>query len=216
MMKVCKMCDPTKNRWDKPSEQNHPHPVSPALEHALKAHYRDFQGYLVRRVGDQATAEDILQNFCIRVMKSQAQLRDEKSAIGWLYTVLRSVLMDHFRRETVRKRGDACYAQEQIILENDGVEPDEDGAICNCLRGLLPELRPESAELLRRIDFLEEPRKKVGADLAISQENLRVRLHRARLAIGVALKQHCGECCKTEYRDCFCERNCTFSDTSAP
>lgn len=201
--------------WVKPSQRNDLRPISPALEHTMKAHYRDFQRYLQRRVGDQATAEDILQTFCIRVMQSETQLRDEKSAIGWLYTVLRSVLMDHFRKETVRKRGDARYAQETMVLENGHAVTDEDDAICNCLRGLLPELRPEFAELLRRIDFLEEPRKKVGADMAISQENLRVRLYRARLAIGVALKQHCGACCKTEYRDCFCERDCTSPDTSA-
>jgi RNA polymerase sigma-70 factor (ECF subfamily) len=207
------MSGPIKAPRDKPNQNSDLRPVSPALEHALKAHYRDFQGYLVRRVRNKATAEDILQNFCIRVMKSQTQLRDEKNAIGWLYTVLRSVLMDHFRKEAVRKRGDSRYAQEQIVLENDRVEPEENDAICNCLRGLLPELRPEYAELLRRIDFLEEPRTEVGVDMAISQENLRVRLHRARLAIGVALKQHCGACCETEYRDCFCERDCTSAET---
>ena len=186
--------------------------VSPALAHALKAHYTDFQRYLIRRVGDKATAEDILQTFCIRVMQSGTQLRDEASAIGWLYTVLKSVLMDHFRKETVRKSGDARYVQERMVLESDGSGPDDDSAICNCLRGLLPEIRPEYCEILRRVDFLEEPRKKVAAEMGVSQENLRVRLHRARLAIGVALKQHCGACCESEYRDCFCERECTDAD----
>jgi RNA polymerase sigma factor (sigma-70 family) len=189
-------------------------PASPALERALQAHYVDFLRYLVRRVGDQATAEDILQSFCIRVMQSETQLRDEGSAIGWLYTVLRSVLMDHFRGDTVRKRGDARYSREQMVLGGDSVEAEDAGAICNCLRGLLPKLRPEYAELLRRVDFLEEPRKDVAAAMGISQQNLRVRLHRARAAIGVALKQHCGGCCESEFRDCFCDREST--DDAAP
>ncbi len=184
-------------------------PVSPALERALKTHYVDFLRYLMRRVGDQATAEDVLQSFCIRVMQSETQLRDERSAIGWLYTVLRSVLMDHFRGDTVRKRGDARYSREQMVLESDSIEAEDAAGICNCLRGLLPELRPDYAELLRRVDFLEEPRPDVAAEMGISQQNLRVRLHRARSAIGVALKQHCGPCCETEFRDCFCDRDCT-------
>jgi len=186
-----------------------PHPVSPALEQALKAHYTDFLRYLIRRVGDQATAEDILQTFCIRVMRSETQLRDDRSAIGWLYTVLRSVLMDHFRGDSVRKRGDARYSREQMVLQGDHVEVSDEGAICQCLRGLLPELRPDYADLLRRVDFLEEPRNDVAIDMGISQQNLRVRLHRARAAIGIALKQHCGPCCESEFRDCFCERACT-------
>jgi len=206
------LSDPTQIQPDELGPQDDRRPVSPALEFALKAHYSDFRNYLVRRVGDKTTAEDILQTFCIRVMQSGTQLRDEGSAIGWLYTVLKSVLMDHFRKETVRKSGDSRYAQEQMVLEDDSFGPDDDDTICNCLRGLLPELRPEYAEILRRVDFLEEPRKKVAADMDVSQENLRVRLHRARLAIGVALKQHCGACCEAEYRDCFCERECTDSD----
>ncbi|MDA3856887.1 MAG: RNA polymerase sigma factor [Roseovarius sp.] len=203
------MCDLAKTARATRIPQDDLRQVSPALELALKAHYRDFQRYLLRRVGDQATAEDILQSFCIRVMQSGTQLRDEGSAIGWLYTVLKSVLMDHFRKETLRKSGDSRYVQERMVLEGDSFEPDDDDTICNCLRGLLPELRPEYAEILRRVDFLEEPRKKVAADMNLSTENLRVRLHRARLAIGVALKQHCGACCESEYQDCFCKRECT-------
>ena len=203
------MNNSAKSQPDKPNPQADLHSVSPALEEALKAKYHEFEGYLVRRVGDKATAEDVLQNFCIRVMQSDVQLRDEESAIGWLYTVLRSVLMDHFRRDSTRKRGDARYAREKRVLQEDRTELDEVDATCKCLRGLLPELRPEYAELVRRIDFQQESRKTVGADMAISDQNLRVRLHRARLAIGVALKQHCGTCCEAEYRDCFCERDCT-------
>ena len=182
---------------------------SPVLELALKAHYLDFQRYLMRRVGDKAAAEDVLQSFCIRVMQSQTQLRDEASALGWLYTVLKSVLMDHFRKETVRSRGDARYSQERLVLDGDRAGQDDVESICKCLNGLLPELRPEYAEILRRVDFLEEARSKVADDMGVSQQNLRVRLHRARGAIGVALKQHCGACCETEYRDCFCEQDCT-------
>tara|TARA_R110002074_G_scaffold118673_2_gene251388 strand:- start:97 stop:738 length:642 start_codon:yes stop_codon:yes gene_type:complete len=203
------MSENKKISTDSPGPHNDRHPVSPALESALEAHYVDFQRYLLRRVGNKAIAEDVLQSFCIRVMQSETQLRDEGSAIGWLYTVLRSVLMDHFRKETVRKRGDARYAQERMVLDDDSFGQDDADSTCDCLRGLLPELRPEYAEILRQVDFLEEPRAGVAASMGISQENLRVRLHRARLAIGVALKQHCGTCCETEFRDCFCERDCT-------
>ena len=203
------LTDFTEGRANKSKTQTDLRSVSAALEDTLMTHYLEFERYLIRRVGDQSTAEDVLQNFCIRVMQSEVQLRDEQSAIGWLYTVLRSVLVDHYRRDSVRKRGDARYTQEMKVQETDRTELDEVDGTCKCLRGLLPELRPEYAELLRRIDFLQEPRKQVGADMGISDQNLRVRLHRARLAIGVALKQHCGACCEMEYRDCFCERGCT-------
>ena len=127
------MCDEESSRGELQDPGEASHPSSPVLELALQAHYHDFRRYLVRRVGDQATAEDILQSFCIRVMQHGTQLRDENSAIGWLYTVLKSVLMDHFRKEAVRTRGDARFSQEQLVLEGDVFEQDDD-AICNCLR----------------------------------------------------------------------------------
>ncbi|MGB7336991.1 MAG: RNA polymerase sigma factor [Salaquimonas sp.] len=186
-------------------------PLAPALEVAMNAHYSDFKRYLQRRLPDKATAEDVLQNFYVRVMLSETQLRDERSAIGWLYTVLRSVLMDHFRRDKVRIQGDSNYVQEQLVLETNSIDPEQRDNICKCVHGLLFELPAEQAELLRRVDFLEQSREIVGNDMAISQQNLRVRLHRARTAIGAALKRHCGACCQTGYRDCFCDSECTHA-----
>lgn len=203
-----------KNSQEKLNAANHMSQIAPALLDTLNEHYDDFRRFLERRVGDKTTAEDVLQNFYIRVIQSKPQLRDERNAIGWLYTVLRSVLIDQYRKDAARKRGEIRYAQEQIVLEHNSENSEEMDNICNCARELLHELQPDQAELLNRIDFLEEPRKKVGADMDISQQHLRVRLHRARLAIGTALKKHCGACCETEYRDCFCESDCTQTEPS--
>lgn len=201
----------TPPRWDDTASENPP-PMSPAIEVALKAHYRDFRRFLVSRVGDAATAEDVLQNFCIRVMQSGTKLRDEKSAIGWLYTVLRSVLTDHYRKESRRRGGDAAYVQDQMVLSETSSETDQDAGLCGCVGGLVLDLRPEYGEILQRVDFGEEPRETVGADLGISQKNLRVRLHRARQAIGELLKGHCSGCCDDGFRDCYCTRDGTLSD----
>lgn len=187
-------------------------PMSPAIEAALRTHYRDFRRFLVSRVGDAAAAEDVLQNFCMRVMQSGTGLRDDKSALGWLYTVLRSVLTDHYRKETRRRGGDAAYVQDQLVLGEQTSETDDSMGLCRCIDHLVLDLRPEYSEVLRRADFAEEPREKLCADLGISQKNLRVRLHRARQAIGELLKGHCGGCCNADFRDCFCAHRPTRID----
>ena len=187
-------------------------PMSPAIEAALGMHYRDFRRFLVSRVGDAAAAEDVLQNFCIRVMQSGTELRDDKSALGWLYTVLRSVLTDHYRKEARRRGGDAAYVQNQMVLSEQSNETDDGIGLCRCINGLVLDLRPEYSEVLRRVDFGEEPRETIGADLGISQQNLRVRLHRARQAIGELLKGHCSGCCNEDFRDCFCAHGPTLVD----
>ena len=184
--------------------------ISPAIEAALNTHYSDFRRYLSRRVGDRATAEDVLQNFCIRVIQSGTELRDENSAVGWLYTVLRSVLTDHYRKEARRRGDNTRYVQDQLVLSEKSTETDHGAGLCGCISDLVPDLRPEYGEVLRRVDFNEEPREQVGADLGISQKNLRVRLHRARQAVGVLLKGHCSGCCDDGFRDCFCVLDSTI------
>ncbi len=186
--------------------------MAPVVEAALNAHYRDFRAFLIRRVGDQATAEDVLQNFCIRVIRNGNALRDDRTVIGWLYKVLRSALTDHYRKEAVRRRIENSYVQDKLVLDDAMAEPTMDDAMCHCLNGLVAEVRPDYAEVLQRVDLREESRERVARDLGISQQNLRVRLHRARSALGIALKHHCGDCCKAGYDDCTCNKICKQPD----
>ncbi|PKP68282.1 MAG: RNA polymerase subunit sigma-70 [Alphaproteobacteria bacterium HGW-Alphaproteobacteria-5] len=180
-------------------------PLDPVIETALSENRRAFLQFLVRRLGDQSAAEDVLQSFCLRAVSRGAGLRDSESVVGWLYTVLRSVLMDHYRSEAARRRREAGYAQEQVLLGNDCDDLELEESVCNCFRGLLPALRPDYAEVLRRIDLSGETREKVAADLGITLTNVRVRLHRARQALRNALGKCCGNCCEHGFRDCSCK-----------
>lgn len=192
-----------------------PRPMTPAIEAALTRHYRDFRRYLTRRTGNAAIAEDVLQEFCMRVMRSGTSLRNDESAVAWLYTVLRSVLTDHYRKQASQRRGTQRYIQDQIVLNEPYAETDESEGSCDCVRSVLPELRPDYSEILRRVHLSEEDRPSVAARLGISPTNLRVRLHRALSAMRKALIVHCGDCCQEGYRDCYCARICTLGPEQA-
>lgn len=185
-------------------QKNSPGPKGFDIDTALRQHYEDFRLYLLRRMDDPAAAEDVLQNFCIRVMQNRTVLRDPNRAMGWLYTVLRSVLMDHYRKEKSRRRGESGYAEDVAVLSKDVVGSEQDDIICGCVNGLAFELQTDHAEILRRIDFEDEPRDHVCHELGVTPQNLRVRLHRARSALKAAIQSHCGACCKTGFRDCYC------------
>lgn len=186
--------------------------MDPVVEAALTENHRAFLQFLTRRLGDESAAEDVLQSFCLRAVSRGAELRDSESAVAWLYSVLRSVLMDHYRSEAARRRRDSRYAQEQIVLGNDRDDVELEESVCNCFRGLLPALRPDYAEVLRRVDLSGNPREKVAADLGITPANVRVRLHRARQALRKALGDCCGSCCEHGFRDCDCEGGHSHTD----
>ena len=161
-----------------------------------------FFGFLVKRLGNRADAEDVLQEFCIRVLDRREQLRDVDRMDAWLYAVLRSTLNDHYRKSARRGRLAEAVAREPEVWAEDASE--QMSRPCTCPSGLISDMRPGDAELLRRIDLGEEDRAAVAKDLDLNGNALRVRLHRARAALRDALAAHCGPCCKTATDDCYC------------
>lgn len=161
-----------------------------------------FMGFLVKRLGNRTDAEDVLQEFCIRVLGRKDQLRDVERMDAWLYAILRSTLNDHYRRGARQSRLAAAAAREPEEWIADA--PTQMARLCTCHSGLISDLRPVDAELIRRIDFGEEDRERVARDLGLTRNALGVRLHRARTALREALTKHCGECCRKDRDDCSC------------
>lgn len=179
-----------------------PETADAAAERALLDGRSAFLGFLVKRLGNRADAEDVLQDFCMRVLARKDQLRDVERMDGWLYAVLRSTLNDHYRKSTRRNRLAAAAAREPEEWVADASA--QMARLCTCHGGLISELRPADAELIRRIDFGEEDRESVASDLGLNRNALGVRLHRARTALRHALLLHCGACCRDARDDCSC------------
>ena len=180
-------------------------PMTPVIEAALTEHYHEFRRYLLRRVENPATAEDVLQNFCVRVINSGTGLRNSESVVAWLYTVLRSVLTDHYRSEVVRRRREDSYASDQMVTGYTQVEIEPEESACDCLHKVMPEMRSDYAEILQRMDLSGEPRQRVADDLGITPTNARVRLHRARQALRKSLNEFCSGCADHKLHDCACQ-----------
>jgi RNA polymerase sigma-70 factor (ECF subfamily) len=70
----------------------------------------------------------------------------------------------------------------------------------------LPTLKPEYAELLRRVDLEERSVPEAAAEVGITPNNAGVRLHRARQALKHQLERSCGSCATHGCLDCSCQR----------
>lgn len=173
-----------------------------SAERALLDGRGAFLGFLIKRLGNRADAEDVLQDFCIRVLGRKDQLRDVERMDAWLYAILRSTLNDHYRKGMRRGRlADAVAREPQEWIAD---VPTQMARLCTCHSGLISDLRPADSELIRRIDFGEEDRERVAGDLRLTRNALGVRLHRARTALREALTNHCGDCCRDDRDDCSC------------
>jgi RNA polymerase sigma factor (sigma-70 family) len=166
----------------------------------LVANHRQFLAFLQARVRDRATAEDILQSAFVRSMEKADSIRDPDSVVAWFYQLLRNALVDHYRKHGREGRNIEPKDAEAEL----SYEPELKGIVCACVKTLLPTLRPEYAEMIRRVDLEEEPVSSVAGELGISANNATVRLHRARQGLKKQLERSCGTCATHGCLDCRC------------
>ena len=182
------------------------HELQDALATTLLSNLAAFQAFARRRIGDEQLAADAVQESLLRALKSDRKLSEEDNIVGWFYRILRNVLTDLHRRRAAQSNGLERFAAEAAIA-TDTHDAEIEQTACACFRGLLPTLRPEYARVLELSDLDAEPAEAVAAELGISKNNLKVRLHRARRQLRERLEQTCQMCATHGCLDCHCDTN---------
>jgi RNA polymerase sigma factor (sigma-70 family) len=203
------------DQTDKEATATDSHPVEPStsvpaagdLVRRLLDHESAFRSFLRRRIGNETLVEDLLQQSFVRAVEHQHSLRNDDSVVAWFYRVLRNTVIDYYRSHGAESRRDEAFLQELTHRGEDKEPPLDEmkAAVCQCLYGIMPELRSTYSELLRRIDLEGESPTQVANDLNITLNNLTVRLHRARQALRASLEQSCGMCSRHGCLNCSCE-----------
>ena len=162
-----------------------------------------FLGFLRRRLSSPQDAEDVFQEFCVKVLRHHAQIKNDERLDAWLGITLRHTLTDHYRRQATRTRGAEAYAIETKVMQPSAT--DQDAPACGCITAAMKKLKPSQTELLTRIDLRDEPRRAVAADLGLSLNSLGVRVHRARAALKQKIAKFCPVCGEGNFMQCECD-----------
>lgn len=168
----------------------------------LNASRDRFLSFLTRRVESRDTAEEILQTALMKIVAKGAAPRDEERVEAWFYRILRNEVVDHYRRRGAEARSLEALARGGGS-ETD-LDRDLDRAICACVRDVIPTLKPEYADILKRADLEEGSLTEVARHLGLTANNATVRLHRARAALRERLGEVCGACTKHGCLSCAC------------
>jgi RNA polymerase sigma-70 factor (ECF subfamily) len=157
----------------------------------LLAHRNAFKAFLASRIGNEADAEDLLQNGLVKALARAGEVKDGEKVVAWFYQILRNVIVDHMRSRKAAAQRDDRWALETRTLAEDA---EADRQICACFDRLLPTLKPTHAELIRRVELQGEPVALVAAALGMTPNNASVTLHRARAELRRKLVSFCGDC----------------------
>ena len=74
-----------------------------AFEVLLTRHRKPVYNFILRFVGDKETAEDLLQEAFMRVIKGAEAYKRQAKFTTWLYTIARNLCVDQTRRRKHRK-----------------------------------------------------------------------------------------------------------------
>ena len=165
-----------------------------------------FTGFVRKHVHDPNDADDIVQAAFARMVEKGESIRDDESVVAWFYRVLRNAIIDHYRRNDVRTRGNEQYGKELERLQP-VVDPSDRQELCQCLWPVMDGLKPEYRDALKLIDLEEHSLAELAQSADISENNANVRLHRARRALKKQVETTCGACATHGCVNCTCHKH---------
>lgn len=175
--------------------------TTPDVAAIFVANHRDFLGFLERRIGSRAIAEEILQEAFVRGM-DRMEVRDQESVVAWFYRTLRNALIDFSRRQKTAHRALEGFAAETESATE--MAPDMRDAVCQCVKKLADTLKPEYASALKRVEVDGVSVKKFAEESGLTANNAAVRVFRAREALRKQVSRSCGTCAEHGCLDCTC------------
>ncbi len=161
-------------------------------EQAWEAFHTPLHQFIRRRVADEATAEDLLQEVFLKIHQQGASLRDARHLESWIYQITRNLIIDYYRsrqhRMTTLDDGEARDLPEEF--------PDDDivSELLPCVRAMVLALPDQDRQALILTEYQGLTQKELGERLGLSFSGAKSRVQRAR----EKLKQELLACCHFE------------------
>ncbi|TQR08024.1 RNA polymerase sigma factor SigX [Psychrobacillus soli] len=68
------------------------------------SYHQDVFQFLIYLVKNRQTAEDLVQEVYVRVLRAYSKFEGKSSEKTWLFSIAKNVAIDHFRKQAVRKK----------------------------------------------------------------------------------------------------------------
>lgn len=151
--------------------------------------HRPLLAFLVNRVGDVQTAEDILQEVFVRAHASLGELRDDTRITSWLFRIARNAVIDHYR---TRRQPTAELDEASIAAEESPLLAEQ--RLAEGLRVMIDELPENYREVIRLTELESLTAAQVAERLQLSVTATKSRVARGR----ARLREMILDCCHVE------------------
>jgi RNA polymerase sigma-70 factor (ECF subfamily) len=160
-------------------------------EQVWDAFHTPLQQFIRRRVSDEVTAEDVLQDVFLKIHQHIEALRDVKKLESWIYQITRNAIIDSYRNSRPTTN---LEAEEVLDMPEELPDDDVVSDLLPCVRAMVKNLPELDRQALVLTEYQGLTQKELAERLGLSFSGAKSRVQRAR----EKLKQQLLDCCHFE------------------
>lgn len=147
--------------------------------------------FIRKRISDDETAEDLLQDVFLKIHQHIEALEDVKKLESWVYQITRNVIIDYYRS---KKPMTSLEEPEVLLLPEELPDDDIVSELFPSVRAMVKSLPEQDRQALVLTEYQGLTQKELGERLGLSFSGAKSRVQRAR----EKLKQQLLACCHFE------------------
>jgi RNA polymerase sigma-70 factor (ECF subfamily) len=160
-------------------------------ERVWEEFHTPLQQFIRRRISDEETAEDVLQDVFLKIHQHMDTLKDVRKLEGWIYQITRNAIIDAYRS---RKPTTSLEVEEVLDLPEELPDDDVVSELLPCVRAMVRSLPEVDRQALILTEYQGLTQRELAERLGLSFSGAKSRVQRAR----EKLKQQLLECCHFE------------------
>ena len=153
---------------------------------AWKAYRTNLHQFVLKRVNDPSTADDIVQDVLVKVYTHLDTLDDRDKLRQWMYQIARNTIVDYYRKhQPVEALPDSLPALKSTTDE------DVEAEIARCIVPFIEKLPPHYRQAVMLSEIRGITQRKVAEKQGISLSGAKSRIQRGRKMIKAMLLECC-------------------------
>lgn len=152
--------------------------------------YRDrLYRFILNRVNDPATAEDLVQDVLTKAYDKLEGLKEQDKLLTWLYQITRNAIIDHYRQDH-HTHG----LEEFLVIDEPQEAAESNKELACCVMPFIRQLPPPYQQAITLSEIEGMKLKQVAVQQGVSLSGVKSRVQRGRKM----LKQMYLKCCQIE------------------